>query len=96
MKEVGKTQTDCEVRFRLPVFDPGNVFLVAFQGRSKRFLCLILRLAVRLDVVSEYLVNLFGRDNLLRIFHRHFLMYFLQKRNSPIEIIMVFLAYRLD
>jgi len=53
MKEVGKAQTDCEVRFRLPVFDPGNVFLVAFQGRSKRFLCLILRLAVRLDVVSE-------------------------------------------
>ena len=85
MKEVGKAQTDCEVRFRLPVFDPG-----------KRFLCLILHLAVRLDVVSEYLVNLFGRDNLLRIFHRQFLMYFLQKRNSPIGIIMVFLAYRLD
>ena len=57
MKEVGKAQTDCEVRFRLPVFDPGNVFLVAFQGRSKRFLCLILHLAVRLDVVSEYLVT---------------------------------------
>ena len=72
MKEVGKAQTDREVRFCLSVFDPGNIFLIALQGRRKLFLCLILCLPVCLDVITKYLVNLFGRYNLLRIFHRHF------------------------